>query len=189
MEKEKVFHIKEKDLKNLRENQRKKQELEKENKELKEKLEELKDRYLRLAAEFDNYRKRMEKEKQEIYKYAAQNIFRQLLQFDAIFETVLKQMELKSDVKNIHQGIELLKKEFLRILEENGVKKIETKGKKFNPDIHEAVGVVETDEFEDGVIVEEEQPGYFYHDKILKHPLVKVAKKPKSDENSCTRKD
>jgi len=189
MKGERIYHIKERDLNKLKETSKKKKEIEKENKELKEKLEELKDRYLRLAAEFDNFRKRTEREKQEIYKYGAQNLFRQLLQFDNIFETVLKQMEKNTSPKVIHQGVELLKKEFTKFLEENGVKKIETVGKKFDPNLHEAAGIVETEEYEDGEIVEEEQPGYVFHNIVLKPPVVKVAKKPKSDENSDSSKD
>ncbi len=189
MKGERIYHIKEKDLNKLKEIAKKRRELEQKNKELKEKFEELKDRYLRLAAEFDNFRKRTEKEKQEIYKYGAQNLFRQLLQFDTIFETVLKQMEKTSSPEIIHQGVELLKKEFTKFLEENGVKRIETIGKKFDPTIHEAAGVVETDEYEEGEIVEEEQPGYAFHNIILKPPVVKIAKKPKPDENSESSKD
>ena len=189
MEKEKIYHIKEKDLNKLKETAKKRKELEQKNKNLQEKLEELKDRYLRLAAEFDNFRKRTEREKQEIYKYGAQNLFRQLLQFDSIFETVLKQMEKTPSPEVIHQGIELLKKEFTKFLEENGVKRIETIGKKFDPAIHEAAGVVETDKYEEGEIIEEEQPGYIFHNIILKPPVVKIAKRPKLDENSNSSKD
>jgi len=189
MKEERIYHIKEKDLNKLKETSKKKKELERGNRELKKKLEELKDRYLRLAAEFDNFRKRIEKEKQEIYKYGAQNLFRQLLQFDSIFETVLKQMEKSPSPEIIHQGVELLKKEFTKFLEENGVKRIETIGKKFDPAVHEATGVVETDKYEEGEIVEEEQPGYVFHDIVLKPPVVKIAKRPKSDENSGSSKD
>jgi len=187
--KEGIVYIKEKDLMKLKESLKKTKEIKKENEKLKKDIEELKDRYLRVLAEFDNYRKRVEKEKQEIYKYGAENLLRQLLQFDNIFENILKQMETNPSNEAIHKGVELLKKEFTKFLEENGVRKIVTKGKKFDPHIHEAIGVVETNEFEDGEIVKEEQPGYVYHDKILKPSLVKVAKKPKTDESSCTGKN
>jgi molecular chaperone GrpE len=177
MKKERIYFVKESDLKNLREFAKKVKELEKEKKELTEKFEDLKDKYLRLLAEFDNYRKRVEKEKNEILKYGNENIILQLIPFDEIFENVLKQMEKSNSTENIKIGIELLKKEFTKLLETFGVKKISSIGEKFDPKFHEATGFIETDDRENGIIIEEEKSGYIYNDRVIRPALVKIAKK------------
>ena len=177
MKKEKIFFVKENDLKNLREFAKKVKELQNENDLLNEKFEKLKDKYLRLLAEFDNYRKRVEKEKNEILKYGNENIILQLIPFDEIFENVLKQMEKSNSPENIKKGIELLKKEFTKLLESFGVKKIISIGEKFDPRFHEATGFIETEDKENGIIIEEEKGGYIYNDRVIRPALVKVAKK------------
>ncbi|MCM8772296.1 MAG: nucleotide exchange factor GrpE [Candidatus Omnitrophica bacterium] len=183
MKNERIYFIKERDLINLREAIRKVKELEKEKREIEEKNEELKDKYLRLLAEFDNFRKRVEKEKKEILKYGNETIILQLIPFDEIFESVLKQLEKTKNLEEIKRGIELLKKEFTKLLESLGVKRIKAKGEKFNPDFHEAIGIVETDEHPDGMIIEEEKSGYIYNDRVIRPSLVKVAKK-KTEDNA-----
>jgi len=197
MKKEKeIYHVKKEDLEKLREKARNEKILAQKIKELENQLGELKERYLRLAAEFDNYRKRTEKEKQEIFKYGTETLVMQLIPFDDIFETVLKQMEKNTSPEVIHQGVELLKKEFTKLLDSIGVKRIETEGKKFDPKYHEASEMVETSEYEDGEIIEEERPGYMLHDRIIRPAVVKVARSVKGDsevrekdEGNCTSKD
>ncbi|MCD6407782.1 nucleotide exchange factor GrpE [bacterium] len=197
MKKEKeIYHVKKEDLEKLREKARNEKILAQKIKELENQLGELKDRYLRLAAEFDNYRKRTEKEKQDIFKYGTETLVMQLIPFDDIFETVLKQMEKNTSPEVIHQGVELLKKEFTKLLDSIGVKRIETEGKKFDPKYHEASEMVETSEYEDGEIIEEERPGYMLHDRIIRPAVVKVARSVKGnsegkekDEGNCTSKD
>jgi len=177
MKGEKIYFIKEKDLKNLREMSRKIKEIEKEKENLIKSVEEIKDKYLRLLAEFDNYKKRIEKEKRDLIKYGVETIILQLIPFDEIFEGVLKQIEKTPSIEDIKRGLELLKKEFTKLLENLGVKKINAKGKKFDPQFHEAIGIVETDECEDGIIIEEEKTGYVYNDRVIRPSLVKVAKR------------
>ena len=195
-EKKEIYHVKKEDLEKLREKARNEKILAQKIKELENQLGELKERYLRLAAEFDNYRKRTEKEKQEIFKYGTETLVMQLIPFDDIFETVLKQMEKNTSPEVIHQGVELLKKEFTKLLDSIGVKRIETEGKKFDPKYHEASEMVETSEYEDGEIIEEERPGYMLHDRIIRPAVVKVARSVKGDsevkekdEGNCTSKD
>ncbi|MGC8977319.1 MAG: nucleotide exchange factor GrpE [Candidatus Ratteibacteria bacterium] len=180
---QRIYFIKENDLKNLRELARKSKEIEKEKEELNKMINELKDKYIRLLAEFDNYRKRVEKEKKDILKYGNENIILQLIPFDEIFESVLKQMDKITSLDGIKQGVELLKKEFSKLLESLGVKKIESIGKKFDPKFHEGVGYVETDDFEEGTIIEEEKSGYIYNDRVIKPSFVKVARRKIKDND------
>lgn len=197
MKKEKeIYHIKKKDLEKLREKAINEKILTEKIKKMEEHLAELKDRYLRLAAEFDNYRKRAEREKQDIFKYGTESLVMQLIPFDDIFEAVLKQMEKDTSPEVIHQGVELLKKEFTKLLDSIGVKRIKTEGKKFDPKYHEASGTVETSEYEDGEIVEEERAGYMLHDRIIRPAVVKVAKRVKATSDikekngdNCTSED
>lgn len=174
---EKIYHIKERDLQNLRESAKKIKFLKEENEKMKLLIEELKDKYLRILADFDNYRKRVEKEKSDILKYGNEMMILQLIPFDEIFENVLKQIEKTPNIDMIKQGLELLKKEFTKLLENFGVKKITSIGEKFDPHFHEAVGIIETDEHEEGTIIEEEKSGYIYKDRVIKPSRVKVARK------------
>jgi molecular chaperone GrpE len=186
----KIYFIKEEDLKNLREIAKKFKELMNEKKEADKKIEELNDKYLRTLAEFDNYRKRVEKEKRDILKYGNENLILQLIPFDEIFDSVLKQIDKTQSVEVIKKGLELLKKEFEKFLEGLGVKKIVAKGEKFNPDFHEATEVIETDDFEDGIIIEEDKSGYIYNERVIRPSMVKVAKRKKSNnvEDKSTSK-
>lgn len=188
MNKERIYFVKESDLKNLREFAKRVKELEKEKEELNNKLEELKDKYLRLLAEFDNFRKRVEKEKRDIMKYGNENIILQLIPFDEIFENVLKQIDKSPKLEVIKDGIELLKKEFTKLLEGFGVKRMKAVGEKFNPQFHEAIGFVETDDIEDGIIIEEAKSGYIYNDRVIRPSMVKIAKR-KDVSDKGTSKD
>ncbi|MCM8785182.1 MAG: nucleotide exchange factor GrpE [Candidatus Omnitrophica bacterium] len=186
----KIYFIKEDDLKRLREIAKKFKEIGKEKEELNKKIEELNDKYLRTLAEFDNYRKRAEREKRDLIKYGNENLILQLIPFDEIFENVIKMTDRNSSPEVIKKGIELLKKEFEKFLESHGVKKIKAKGEKFDPNLHEAVGVVETDEIEDGIILEEDKSGYIYKDKVIRPSMVRVAKRKSKDnvEDKSTSK-
>jgi molecular chaperone GrpE len=190
---EPIIHIKEYDLHRLKEESKRVKEMESHIEKLDAQILDIKDRYLRTAAEFDNYKKRTEKEKQEIFRFGTENLVMQLLPFDDIFEGVIKQMEKTPSSETIHKGLEMLKSEFTKLLNCIGVKKIETVGKMFDPKIHEASETVETSKHKEGTIIEEERSGYLLHDKVLRPALVKVAKKPevkmKNDESSVTSKD
>jgi molecular chaperone GrpE len=175
-EKDRVI-IKMSDLNNLKESAKKKKELEDKMKKMEEELSLLKDKYIRTLADFDNYKKRMEKEKQDIFKYGTENLVLQLLPFDDIFESVLKQMDNNPAPDTIHKGVEMLKREFTRFLEGIGVKKIDTKGTLFNPELHEAAETVETDAHKEGEVIEEIRSGYSFHNRVIRPALVKVAKK------------
>ena len=176
--KEKVFRTRSNHLKNFRGKMKEARELEIKNKQLETQISQLNDKYLRTLAEFDNYRKRTGKEKQELLKYGIENYVLQLLPFDEIFERVLQQIEDQmSESDSIYKGLEMLRKEFINLLKSLGVEKIKTLNAKFDPAVHEAAGTVVTEKVPDGQIVEEERSGYLLHDKVLRPAVVKVAKK------------
>lgn len=140
-----------------------------------EKIEELSDKLLRQMAEFDNFRKRTEKEKSAMYEIGAKDIVEKLLpvvdNFERGFLTVAE--EDKEDA--FVTGMEMVYKQLMTMLETVGVKPIEAVGQEFNPDIHHAVMHVEDEEAGDNIIVEEFQKGYTYRDSVVRYSMVKVA--------------
>lgn len=136
-------------------------------------IEELTDKVRRQMAEFENFRKRSEKEKTQMYEVGAKGILEKILPVVDNFERGLKGMEENEDP--FAQGMQMIYKQLMTSLEEAGVKAIEAVGQEFNPDFHNAVMHVEDDEFGENEIVEEFQKGYMYHDSVLRHSMVKVA--------------
>lgn len=136
-------------------------------------IEELTDKVRRQMAEFENFRKRSEKEKTQMYEVGAKGILEKILPVVDNFERGLKGMEESEDP--FAQGMQMIYKQLMTSLEEVGVKAIEAVGQEFNPDFHNAVMHVEDDEFGENEIVEEFQKGYMYHDSVLRHSMVKVA--------------
>lgn len=150
--------------------------------ELKKKAEERDEYYnkwLKVHAEYDNTRKRIEKEKFDHMKFANEDIVSQLFPIVDNFDMAFEAMEKAEDKAAVMDGIKLVQKEFHRILEDNGVKRIETRGKQFDPNVHEAVLAVETGEYPDGEIIEEVRAGYMLNDRLLRPAQVKVAKNEK----------
>ena len=138
-----------------------------------EKIEELTDQVKRQMAEFDNYRKRTEKEKASMYIVGAKDIVEKILPVVDNFERGLAMAEGSEDP--FVQGMEKIYKQLLTTLEEVGVKPIEAVGTEFNPDFHNAVMHVEDEEAGENVVVEEFQKGYMYKDFVVRHSMVKVA--------------
>ena len=138
-----------------------------------EKIEELTDQVKRQMAEFDNYRKRTEKEKASMYIIGAKDIVEKILPIVDNFERGLATAEGSEDP--FVQGMEKIYKQFLTTLEEMGVKPIEAVGTEFNPDFHNAVMHVEDEEAGENIVVEEFQKGYMYKDFVVRHSMVKVA--------------
>ena len=140
-----------------------------------EKIEELSDKLLRQMAEFDNFRKRTEKEKSAMYEIGAKDIIEKLLpvvdNFERGFTTVAE--EDKEDA--FVTGMEMVYKQLMTMLEGVGVKPIEAVGQEFNPDLHNAVMHVEDETVGDNIIVEEFQKGYTYRDSVVRYSMVKVA--------------
>ena len=140
-----------------------------------EKIEELSDKLLRQMAEFDNFRKRTEKEKSAMYEIGAKDIIEKLLpvvdNFERGFTTVAE--EDKEDA--FVTGMEMVYKQLMTMLETVGVKPIEAVGQEFNPDLHNAVMHVEDETVGENIIVEEFQKGYTYRDSVVRYSMVKVA--------------
>ena len=140
-----------------------------------EKIEELTDRLRRQMAEFDNYRKRTEKEKAGMYMVGAKEVVEKLLPVVDSFERGLATANSEQREDPFVDGMDKVYKQMLTALEEMGVKPIEAVGCEFNPDFHNAVMHVEDEESGENTIVEEFQRGYTYKDVVVRHSMVKVA--------------
>jgi molecular chaperone GrpE len=147
------------------------QELEKANAE----IEDQKDKYLRLSAEFDNYRKRTMKEKAELILNGGEKSISSILPIVDDFERALKNMETATDVAAVKEGVELIYNKFMKVLGQNGVKVIETKEQPLDTDYHEAIAVIPApDEALKGKILDCVQTGYTLNDKVIRHAKVVV---------------
>ena len=140
-----------------------------------EKIEELTDRLTRQMAEFDNFRKRTEKEKSQMYEIGAKDIIEKILPIVDNFERGLASMPEEEKATPFAEGMEKIYKQLMTTLESIDVKPIEAVGKEFNPDFHNAVMHVEDEELDENIIVEEFQKGYTYRDSVVRHSMVKVA--------------
>lgn len=140
-----------------------------------EKIEELTDRLTRQMAEFDNFRKRTEKEKSQMYEIGAKDIIEKILPVVDNFERGLASMSEEDKVTPFAEGMEKIYKQLMTTLDGIGVKPIEAVGQEFNPDFHNAVMHEESDEVGENIITEEFQKGYMYRDSVVRHSMVKVA--------------
>ena len=140
-----------------------------------EKLAEMQDKYLRLSAEFDNYRKRTLKEKMEISKYAGEELLKEILPVIDDFERALKHLETSGNYEGIKEGIDLIYVKLSDFLKHNGVKEIDSLNSDFNVDLHDATANIPVDEEDKkGKIVEVILKGYYLKDKVLRHSKVVI---------------
>jgi molecular chaperone GrpE len=140
-----------------------------------EKLAEMQDKYIRLSAEFDNYRKRTLREKMDLSKYAGENLFLGIIPIIDDFERALTHIDSSSDSMAIKDGIGLIYGKFTDFLKQNGVKEIESLNYNFNVDVHEAVAKVPVEDADKkGKVVDVVQKGYFLQDKVLRFSKVVV---------------
>ena len=140
-----------------------------------EKIEELTDQVVRQMAEFDNFRKRTEKEKSQMYEIGAKDIIDKILPVIDNFERGLSVVPEDKKDDSFVQGMEMIYKQLMTTLESAGVKVIEAVGQEFNPDFHNAVMHVEDNEVGENIVVEEFQKGYMYRDSVVRYSMVKVA--------------
>jgi len=151
------------------------EELEKELEKAQEEIEEQKDKYLRLSAEFDNYRKRTMKEKAELILNGGEKSLSSILPVVDDFERAIKTMETATDVNAVKEGVELIYNKFMAVLAQNGVKVIETKDQPLDTDYHETIAVIPApSEAQKGKILDCVQTGYTLNDKVLRHAKVVV---------------
>lgn len=133
-----------------------------------------KDRLIRLTADFDNYRKRIVKEKSEYIKYGNEHLLKEMLPIIDNFERAL-QAENNADAASILKGVEMIFVQLTQTLEKFGLKSESAKGQTFDPNLHDAMSNVTDPEVEPGTIVDEHQKLYRYHDKLIRPALVTVA--------------
>jgi len=142
---------------------------------IEEKLAEMQDRYIRLSAEFDNYRKRTLREKMDLSKYAGENLLLGIIPLMDDFERALRHIDTDSDYVALKDGIDIIYGKFGDFLKQNGVKEIESLNSSFNVDLHEAVAKVQVeDPDKKGKVVDIVQKGYFLQDKVLRFAKVIV---------------
>ena len=140
-----------------------------------EKIEELTDKLTRQMAEFDNYRKRTEKEKSGMYEIGAKDVIEKILPVIDNFERVLAAVPEEQKEDSFVTGMEMIYKQIMTTLDGIGVKPIEAVGQEFNPDLHNAVMHVEDEELGESIVAEEFQKGYTYRDSVVRYSMVKVA--------------
>ncbi len=144
-------------------------------KQLLEKLAEMQDKYIRLSAEFDNYRKRTLREKMEMSKYAGENLLLKVLPIMDDFDRAMEHMDSATDCSAMKDGIDLIYGKFSEFLKQNGIKEIESMNEDFNVDHHEAVAKVQVeDDYKKGKVVDVILKGYYLQDKILRFSKVVV---------------
>ena len=141
----------------------------------KEKFEDMQDKYMRQLAEFDNFRKRTEKEKAQMFDQGASNVLEKFLPVLDNFERGLATATEEEKTQPFVEGMDKIYKQMVTTLEAAGVKEIECLSKEFNPDFHNAVMHVEDEEAGENIIVEVFQKGYTYKDTVVRHSMVKVA--------------
>lgn len=145
------------------------------NDELQAKYDELNSKYIRLAADFDNYRKRQEQERENLLKYGAENTLKKLIEVLDNFDRGEKAIEKVEDCQKVKESFNLVLKQMKDTLTKLGLEVIETEGKEFDPNFHEAVMQTPTNEHPEGTIINELQKGYKIGDKVLRASLVNVA--------------
>ena len=155
-----------------------------------EKMKELEDRLLRLAAEYDNYRKRTAREFEAICQNANENLILKLLDTLDNFERALDSAKNSNDYESFHKGVELIYTHLKKLLEKEGLKEIEAVGKPFDPNFHEAVTQCESEEHEEGIVTDEMCKGYMLNEKLLRPSKVVVSKgKPEEEKEEDEDKD
>lgn len=138
-------------------------------------IEELNDKYMRTFAEFDNFRKRSEKEKSAMFEVGAKSIVEKILPIIDSFERGLASVSEEEKENPFVTGMDLVYRQLMTSLEEAGVKQIEALNAEFDPNLHNAVMHIDDENVGENIIVEEFQKGYTYRDSVVRHSMVKVA--------------
>ena len=132
-------------------------------------------RYLRTQADFDNFRRRARQEKEDLAKYASQKLVESLVPIVDNFDRAIQVSKDTQDFDGLVKGIDMVYRQFEGVLQSEGVKQIDSVGQPFNPEFHQAVMQVESDEYEEGIVVEELQKGYMLNDRVIRPAMVKVS--------------
>lgn len=132
-------------------------------------------RYLRAQADFDNFRKRTLKEKEELAQYASLKLVNQLLPVVDNFQRAMQSSGEGGEPGTFAKGVDMIYRQFAQVLENEGLKAMEPVGQPFDPELHQAIMQVESDQYEEGIVVEVVQPGYWLKDKVIRPAMVKVS--------------
>ncbi|MBC8080202.1 MAG: nucleotide exchange factor GrpE [Gorillibacterium sp.] len=142
---------------------------------VRQELKEAQERTLRVQADFDNFRRRTRQDKEEFAKYASSKVMEGIIPVVDNFERALGASRETQDFDSLMKGIEMTFRQLEQLLEQEGVKSMETVGQPFNPEFHQAIMQVDSDEHEEGMIVEEVIKGYMLRDKVIRPAMVKVS--------------
>ena len=147
------------------------------------------DKFLRKAAEFENYKRRTENDQFNLINYAAESFITKLLPVIDDFERSLQHIDDDNNVDAVKEGIKLVYEKLLKVLDEQGVKKMKVKGEPFNVDYHDALMQRQDDSVPPHTILEEIEKGYLYRDKVIRHAKVIVSEETSSDESQISDTD
>lgn len=157
--------------------------------ELEVQLKEWQDKFLRKAAEFENYKRRTENDQFNLINYAAESFITKLLPVVDDFERSMEHIDDLENNKSVKEGIKLVYEKLLKLLNEQGVKKMQTKGEPFNVDFHDALMQRKDTSVPPHTVLEEVESGYLYRDKVIRHAKVIVSEESSSDVNEMTNED
>ena len=153
---------------------------------LRDEIEQLRDEKLRLLADMENLRKRSDRDRMDSIRYGNINFARDILSLgdnlSRALDAIPKDAEKTETITNLINGLRMVQREFTSILEKHGIKKIEALNQRFDHNFHQAMMEIESEEVEEGIVVQEIQSGYNMHDRLLRPSMVSVAKKPNKDE-------
>ena len=160
---------------------------------LKKEIKILKEEKIRVLAEMENLRKRFDREKIDSIKYGSANFARDILSpgdnLERALSAINEEEEHPKYIKNLIEGLLMVKKELSTALEKNGITKIDTLNKKFDPNLHQAMMEIENNDLDEGTVVQEIQTGYMMHDRLLRPAMVGVSKKSKKDSEAEINED
>ena len=153
---------------------------------LRDEIEQLRDEKLRLLADMENLRKRSDRDRMDSIRYGNINFARDILSLgdnlSRALDAIPKDAEKTETITNLINGLRMVQREFTSILEKHGIKKIEALNQRFDHNFHQAMMEIESEEVEEGIVIQEIQSGYNMHDRLLRPSMVGVAKKPYKDE-------
>lgn len=143
------------------------------------------DKYLRMVAEFDNYKKRAARDKADIIKFGKEDVIKDILPFIDSLDRALEHAENNSDIQAFKEGLKLIQDQLLGCLKKHGVEKIECVGKEFDPNFHEAMMQEDSEYHDENKVINEFQCGYLLNDRLLRPARVSVCKKAGKEKNTC----
>lgn len=149
-----------------------------------QRIAELEGQFKRLAADFENYRRRQAQEREELVKFASSRVFENLLPVVDNLERALASSKKATEVQQVLTGVELIQRQMMDFLAKSGVVPMEAQGTSFDPNLHEAIAQLETSEAPDQTVLAEIQKGYYLNGKVLRHAMVQVASNPSAALNT-----